>query len=60
VLAEGVEELHQLDAVQRLGFDAVQGFYRGKPVPAAQVKHLLRRATAALPAAPARSLPLSA
>jgi diguanylate cyclase (GGDEF)-like protein len=59
VLAEGVEEPYQLDAVQRLGFDAVQGFYRGKPAPAHQVRHLLRRAESARPA-PAAALPLSA
>jgi EAL domain-containing protein (putative c-di-GMP-specific phosphodiesterase class I) len=60
VLAEGVEESHQLDAVQRLGFDAVQGFYRGRPAPAAEVKHLLLRRAAIVPAPAARPLPLSA
>jgi len=45
VLAEGVEEKHQLEAIQRLGFDAVQGFYRGKPQPASDVRSFLRRMT---------------
>lgn len=58
VLAEGVEELHQLEAIQRLGFDAVQGFYRGRPQPAADVKGLLRRMTQA--PSNASPLPLSA
>lgn len=58
VLAEGVEEPHQLEAIQRLGFDAVQGFFRGRPQPAADVKSFLRRMTQA--PAPARPLPLSA
>lgn len=58
VLAEGIEERHQLEAIQRLGFDAVQGFYRGKPQPAADVKSFLRRRTQA--ATPSRALPLSA
>jgi diguanylate cyclase (GGDEF)-like protein len=58
VLAEGVEEKHQLEAIQRLGFDAVQGFYRGKPQPAADVKSFLRRMTQV--PAPMRALPLSA
>jgi diguanylate cyclase (GGDEF)-like protein len=58
VLAEGVEELHQLQAIKRLGFDAVQGFYRGRPQPAADVKGLLRRMTQA-PVHPS-PLPLSA
>lgn len=59
VLAEGIEELYQLEAIQRLGFDAVQGFYRGKPQPAADVKSFLKRRGQSAPA-PARALPLSA
>jgi EAL domain-containing protein (putative c-di-GMP-specific phosphodiesterase class I) len=58
VLAEGIEERHQLEAIQRLGFDAVQGFYRGKPQPAGDVKSFLRRMTQV--PVPQRALPLSA
>jgi diguanylate cyclase (GGDEF)-like protein len=34
VVAEGVEHLHQLEALQRLGCNAVQGFLLARPVPA--------------------------
>ncbi len=34
VVAEGVEYFHQLEALHRLGCDAVQGFLLGRPAPA--------------------------
>ena len=34
VVAEGVEHFHQLEALHRLGCDAVQGFLLGRPGPA--------------------------
>jgi len=34
VIAEGVESEGQADAVRRLGVDAIQGFYYGRPEPA--------------------------
>ena len=58
VLAEGIEDHNQLEAIHRLGFDAIQGFYRGRPQPANDVKKLLKHMSQA--PAPARALPLSA
>ena len=34
VVAEGVEHVHQLEALHRLGCDAVQGFLLARPGPA--------------------------
>ena len=34
VVAEGVEHFHQLEALHRLGCDAIQGFLLGRPAPA--------------------------
>lgn len=42
-LAEGVEELNQLDVLQREGCDLVQGYLVNRPVPAAAVHELIRR-----------------
>ena len=58
VLAEGIEDHNQLEAIHRLGFDAIQGFYRGRPQPANDVKKLLKHMSQA--SAPAHALPLSA
>ena len=41
VLAEGVETIEQIDYLHRSGCDAFQGFYFGKPVPAAQAEQFL-------------------
>lgn len=41
VVAEGVEEKEQVDLLERLGCDAVQGFYFSKAVPAEQFAILL-------------------
>jgi diguanylate cyclase (GGDEF)-like protein len=41
VVAEGVETADQLAALHRLGCDVAQGYYLGRPVPAAEVDGLL-------------------
>jgi diguanylate cyclase (GGDEF)-like protein/PAS domain S-box-containing protein len=43
VVAEGIEHPEQIDALQNLGFDLGQGFYFGRPMPAASLdEHLAR------------------
>ena len=42
VLAEGVETEEQLAFLQREGCHEMQGFLRGRPVPAAKLEKLLR------------------
>jgi len=43
VLAEGCETIDQIAALHRDGCDAFQGFWFGRPVPAAQAEQLLRQ-----------------
>jgi EAL domain-containing protein (putative c-di-GMP-specific phosphodiesterase class I) len=43
VVAEGVEDRSQFAFLQRIGCDAVQGFYVSAAVPAAQFVKLLKR-----------------
>ena len=43
VVAEGVETAEQLAAVRRLGCTLVQGFLLSKPMPAAELRAVLRR-----------------
>ena len=43
VVAEGVESVGQLRALQALGCDEVQGFYVSRPVPAADMPPLMRQ-----------------
>ena len=43
VVAEGVETLDQLRALQGLGCDEVQGFYVSRPVAVAELPALMRQ-----------------
>ncbi len=43
VVAEGVESVHQLHALRRLGCAYAQGFLFSRPVPAAELPDLVRR-----------------
>jgi diguanylate cyclase (GGDEF)-like protein/PAS domain S-box-containing protein len=43
VVAEGIEEPEQIDALQNLGFDLGQGFYFGRPMPAGSLDEHLER-----------------
>ena len=47
VIAEGVEQAEQLDALQALGCHAAQGYHLGRPAPASGITALLERQTAA-------------
>jgi len=40
VIAEGVETVDQVEVLEGLGCDVVQGFYFGRPVPAGEVASL--------------------
>lgn len=42
VVAEGVETREQVDRLQAVGCDCVQGFYFAKPMPAAEYEELLK------------------
>jgi EAL domain-containing protein (putative c-di-GMP-specific phosphodiesterase class I) len=39
VTAEGVERREQLDVLERLGCDAVQGYFLARPLPAEEIHH---------------------
>ena len=43
VVAEGVENRHQLDFLRRLGCDVIQGFFINRPLPAAEINRFLAR-----------------
>lgn len=43
VIAEGVETRSQLDVLQALNCDEIQGFYFSKPVPASEIPRLLEK-----------------
>ena len=43
VVAEGVEDAHTLDMLQRFGCDVVQGFYLGRPAAAAELETWLKQ-----------------
>lgn len=42
VIAEGVEEKHQVDLLKRLGCDYIQGFYFAMPMPMEKYEKLMR------------------
>jgi diguanylate cyclase len=54
VVAEGVETQHAWQELSALGCDVAQGYYLGRPMPAAELEQRLRRTQAAAPP----SLPL--
>lgn len=41
VVAEGVEEIHQLEFLRRIHCDTIQGYLTGRPVSAAQITELM-------------------
>lgn len=43
VVAEGVETESQLEYLRRQGYDEIQGYYAGKPLPAASFEELLQQ-----------------
>ena len=43
VIAEGVETRSQLDVLQALNCDEIQGFYFSKPVPSSEIPRLLEK-----------------
>jgi EAL domain-containing protein (putative c-di-GMP-specific phosphodiesterase class I) len=44
VIAEGVEEQEQLELLQRMGCDYIQGYYFSKPLPPEEVKNYMLEA----------------
>ena len=55
VVAEGVETREQFETLKTMGFDALQGFYLARPMPASEIPALIDLALR-----PALSLPHSA
>lgn len=45
VLAEGVEDMAQLEILRELGCDEAQGYFLGRPMPAADFAEFLQKAT---------------
>ncbi len=43
VIAEGVEEMEQVELLRRLGCRLIQGYYFAKPMPEAEFRELLRK-----------------
>ncbi len=50
VIAEGIEEAHQLEFLQSVNCDQMQGFYFSRPLPAAQLLAFLNQTKFELPA----------
>jgi diguanylate cyclase (GGDEF)-like protein/PAS domain S-box-containing protein len=42
VIAEGVEDKNQMKALQRLGCDAIQGYFLARPLPEQEIEAILR------------------
>ncbi|MEO5734473.1 MAG: EAL domain-containing protein [Rubrivivax sp.] len=58
IIAEGVEQPEQLDALQALGCHAAQGYHLGRPAPASEIAALLSHQTADPAEPPKRRLAL--
>ncbi|SHM49924.1 EAL domain, c-di-GMP-specific phosphodiesterase class I (or its enzymatically inactive variant) [Ruminococcus flavefaciens] len=43
IVAEGVEEKHQLEQLSKLGIDFIQGYYFSKPIPVSEFLDFVRR-----------------
>ena len=43
VIAEGVEEKHQVEMLRKLGCNYIQGYYFAKPMPEAEYQNLIVR-----------------
>ncbi len=62
LVAEGIENLHQLEVLHNLGCDEMQGYLFSRPVPAADVEMVLKEMTASVDGvlqAPEHILPVS-
>lgn len=43
IVAEGVEEQYQLQQLEKLGIDYIQGYYFSKPIPISEFLDFVRR-----------------
>ncbi|MCF8470396.1 MAG: EAL domain-containing protein [Parvibaculum sp.] len=60
VIAEGVETANQYNTLRDLGCDEVQGYFTGRPMPAAEFEVFLRNSPAGKPASTAGTPPRAA